>query len=183
MLAQHVLCYVLKSNERRAIAKWNSHICRKCLYTNSCQRRVSVCDCVCICECVDHWCSSLSGWALCFWFFLFFSPFQCFPPFSYAARTSLEGLQSLSPSTNETPPPSPFLSSLLFLLPSLPPPPAPGYLYWSVGLLLCASLLFMLESAMLTLKAGLHSVNQTHQTSKFSVIQSFMKHRLHTQFL
>lgn len=79
--------------------------------------------CVCESECVDQWSSSLFGWALCFDFFSS-SLRSNASPLSYAARTSLEGLQSLSPSTDETPPtPSPFLNSLLVLFPLLLPFP------------------------------------------------------------
>lgn len=78
--------------------------------------------CACVNECVDQWSSSLFGWALCFDFFSS-SLRSNASPLSYAARTSLEGLQSLSPSTDETPPtPSPFLNSFLVLFPFLLPP-------------------------------------------------------------
>lgn len=75
-----------------------------------------VCESVFVSECVDQWSSSLSGWALCFDFFSS-SLRSNASPLSYAARTSLEGLQSLSPSTDETPPP--------FTLPQLPLPSPP----------------------------------------------------------
>lgn len=75
-----------------------------------------LCACECVCTFVlNQTTNSLSGWALCFDFFSF-SLRSNASPISYAARTSLEGLQSLSPSTYESVPPSPFLSSLLFLL-------------------------------------------------------------------
>lgn len=49
----------------------------------------------------------MSGWALCFDFFSS-SLRSNASPLSYAARTSLEGLQSLSPSTYKFPPHPPF---------------------------------------------------------------------------
>lgn len=68
----------------------------------------------CVCMCVDQRSSSLSGWALCFDFFLFFSPFQCFPPllcskdkFGRFAKFITFHLRIPTP----------------FTLPQLPPPP------------------------------------------------------------
>lgn len=85
-----------------------------------------LCVCVCVCVCVRDL-SSLSGWALCFDFFSS-SLRSNASPLSYAARTSLEGLQSLSPSTYKFPPhpPSRHPSSTASSSPSLPPP---GCLY------------------------------------------------------
>lgn len=106
-----VCCFSVKlyRNTRLAIPKKTFEIVSKC----SCFK-TSVC--VHVCVFIDQRPSRLSGWALCFDFFSS-SLRSNASPLSYAARTSLEGLQSLSPSTYEFPPPSPFLKCLLFLLP------------------------------------------------------------------
>lgn len=126
----------------------------------------SLCVCVCfmcVSECVDQWSSSLSGWALCFDFFSS-SLRSNASPLSYAARTSLEGLQSLSPSTYETPPSLPF-SPLLnsFLFPSFPSSYPSSSSSWLPVLIcwsspLCLTPLFMFESVMLRVRLG-----STHQ--------------------
>ena len=117
---------------------------------------VSVRVCVCACRPVIQqfvWVGSL------FWFLLFFSPFQCFPPllcskdkfgrFAKFITFHLWNPTPLHPSSTSSSPPFPSP------LPRPPlPPPTPGYLYWSVGPLLCASLLFMFESAMLRVRLG-----------------------------
>lgn len=123
------------------------HTCRNRLCDSSCTRHA--CVWLFMNECVDQWSRSLSGWSLCFWFLLFFSPFQCFPlllcskdKFGRFAKFITFHWWNL--------PPSPVLNSLLFL----PPPFPPGYLYWSVCPLPCASLLFMFEFVMLRWRLG-----------------------------
>lgn len=75
---------------------------------------------------------------------------------------------------------SPFLNSFLSLLSPVPRPP-PGYLYWSVGPLLCASLLFICSAES---KAGLHSLSilPTHNVNSlcysFAYDKAF-RHQLH----
>ena len=170
------LCVVLKRNARTALLQLKpSDMQIKHLYESSCFKTCA-CVFVCVfvsvfvCVCVDQWSSSLSGWALCFWFLLFFSPFQCFPPllcskdkfgrFAKFITFHLWNPTPLHPSSTSS---SSFFPSRP---PSPPPPPTPtpGYLYWSVGPLLCASLLFMFEFATLRIRLG-----SIHCQRKFSV--------------
>lgn len=132
------------------------------------------CECVCVCVCtfvLNETTNSVSGWALCFDFFSF-SLRSNASPISYAARTSLEGLQSLSPSTYESvpPPPSPFLSSLLFLS----SPSSPGYLYWHVGLLVCSPITSITDRFFLNLfhKASLENVFYIVYCAEFNFMKA-----------
>lgn len=129
-----------------------------------------------VCMCVDQRSSSLSGWALCFDFFSS-SLRSNASPLSYAARTSLEGLQSLSPSTYESPPP--------FTLPQLPPlPPSSRHL-----LATCADLLVLsfvphshsCEFAMLRVRLDSGHCPFYQPSTHFNALFIWLWHSTHTQ--
>lgn len=133
------------------------------VYTRLC---ADVCACECVCTFVlNQTTNSLSGWALCFDFFSF-SLRSNASPISYAARTSLEGLQSLSPSTYESVPPSPFLSSLL-----LPQP----IFSWLPVLICWATNLYPIHSKMcvtlFTFCAELKFINAKFVNAVFARVQ------------
>lgn len=175
------LCAVLKRNARRAILN-------KLSSTQETPQLLflkRVCVCVwhgeSVSECMDEWSSSLPGWALCFDFFSS-SLRSNASPLSYAARTSLEGLQNLSPSTDETPP----LVTLPQLLP-LPPLPCsssswlPVLICWSSPLCLTPLHVWICSAES---KAGLHSLSilPTHNVNSlcysFAYDKAF-RHQLH----
>ncbi len=112
-------CVTLKINAR--MAKLNSQIC-KILNESSCFKCMCVCVCVCVCVCRPViqqfvWVGSL------FWFLLFFSPFQCFPPllcskdkFGRFAKFITFHLWNPTLFTPPQPPPLPPSPPLLLLL-------------------------------------------------------------------
>ena len=76
--------------------------------TRSIDPQVRVCVRVCACMCVFVWGVLMGLLVVCLGRLLVFDlsfllSVPMLPPLSYAARTSLEGLQSLSPSTDKTP--------------------------------------------------------------------------------
>lgn len=157
MLARHVL-FSVSCCAGEAVPN-STPMCRKRLCESSCVRHACVCVTVRVCKPVIQqfvWVGSL------FWFLLFFSPFQCFP-LLLCSKDKFGRFAKFITFHWWNPPPSPFLNSLLLL----PPPPPPGYLCWSVCPLLCASLLFMSEFVMLSLRLGsIHcQVYQRHCTS------------------
>lgn len=133
---------------------------------------------MCTNVCVDQRSSSLSGWALCFDFFSS-SLRSNASPLSYAARTSLEGLQSLSPSTYESPPP--------FTLPQLPPlPPSSRHL-----LATCADLLVLsfvphshsCEFAMLRVRLGSGHCPFYQPSTEPNALFVWLWHSTHTHIM
>lgn len=148
------VCALLKRNTRMAVPNYTLRykeipVMRAAILRHAC---VCVSDCMWTSEWVDQWSSSLFGWALCFDFFSS-SLRSNASPLSYAARTSLEGLQSLSPSTDETPFP--------FTLPQLPllPPSLPSSTTWLPVLIcwsspLCLTPPSIFESVMLRIRLG-----------------------------